>query len=129
MPKLVVNGASLKCDQGAAPAKLVVLPVLQSDIDGQPIATIMDHKPTVNIPPFGMCRTQANPTVAAATAAAMGVLTPMPCVPITSNPWSAGSSFGDLQDDKLLTSDCKCLCQWTGQIEITDPGSDIEIDA
>ena len=129
MPKLVVNGAGLKCDQGVAPGKLIVLPALQGDINGQPIATIMDHVPMANIPPFGMCKTQANPMVAAATVAAMGVLTPMPCIPVTASPWSSGSSMGDLRGLKLLTDECKCMCQWAGQIEITDPGSDVEIDS
>ena len=39
-----------------------------------PAANIMDHVPMVNIMPFGMCITPSNPAVAAATAAALGVL-------------------------------------------------------
>ena len=51
----------------------------------------MDNKPFVNILPFGMCMSLANPMVAAATAAALGALTPMPCIPVTPAPWVPGS--------------------------------------
>lgn len=52
---------------------------------------IMDHISMMNIMPFGMCMSIANPTVAAATAAALGVLTPMPCIPATTSPWVPGA--------------------------------------
>ena len=128
MPTLVVNGAQLKCSEGAAPSTLTVLPDKRMDIDGQPIATIMDHKPMVNIAPFGMCKTQANPQVAAATAAANGVLTPMPCQPVIPAPWSPGSSLLDLLQAPALTDDSTCTCQWAGTIEITDSGAAPTVD-
>lgn len=129
MSKLVVSGATLECDQGVTPGSLTVLPASQCDVDGQPIATVNDHLPTVNIAPFGACKTQANPAVAAATAAAMGVLTHQPCVPVTSSRWSPGSSLGDLQGDALLTADCTCKCQWSGEISVVDPATDVEIES
>ncbi len=128
MAKLVVNGAKLKCSQGMAPSTLTILPVCTASGDEQPMATIMDMKPMVNIAPFGMCQSQANPQVAAATAAAMGVLTPMPCVPVASGPWSPGAATTAIDEVTALHSDSKCSCAWTGSIEITDPGSDIEVD-
>jgi hypothetical protein len=126
MPKIVINGAKLKCSQGTSPGTLTVLPANGTSGDEQPAATVNDFQPMVNIAPFGMCQTQANPQVASATAAAQGVLTPMPCIPVTTSPWSPGSSIVTIQGQKALTSDSKCNCQWTGSIEITDPGTSIE---
>ncbi len=129
MPKLVIQGAKLKCSQGTSPSSLSLLPVpTPAKADEQQAATIMDFAPMVNIAAFGMCITQANPQVAAATAAAMGVLTPQPCIPATTSPWSPGSSKVTISEMKALTSDSKCNCMWTGSIEITDPGSAIETD-
>jgi hypothetical protein len=81
----------------------------------------------VNLAPFGMCKTQANPMVAAATAAAMGALTPMPCIPVVTAPWSPGASGAEIAGQKALTDDSTCTCLWTGQISVTDPGSDIDV--
>ena len=71
----------IMCTFGLAPSTLsVVAP--RPIVEGRPVATITDVAPGANIAPFGMCQSLANPTVAAATAAALGVLTPMPCVPV-----------------------------------------------
>src|SRR5215472_3195088 len=86
----VCMGAMLQCSFGLAPSSLVVLPANKL-LTGTPAANIMDNKPMVNIMPFGMCQSLANPTVAAATAAALGVLTPMPCIPVTTAPWVVGA--------------------------------------
>jgi hypothetical protein len=129
MPKLVVNGAKLKCDQGLAPGSLVVLPANGTSGDDMPAATINDNVPMVNIQPFGMCKSMANPQVAAATSAASGTLTPQPCMPVIAAPWSPGSSVTTIQDQKALTDDSKCNCNWVGSIEITDPGTTIELDS
>jgi len=86
----VCTGAVMMCSFGAAPSTLAVLPA-NCVLTTTPAANIMDNKPIVNVPPFGMCSSLANPTVAAATAAALGVLTPMPCVPVTAAPWVVGA--------------------------------------
>jgi hypothetical protein len=129
MPKIVVSGAQLKCSEGMAPSSLTVLPANATSGDDKPAATVDDHAPNVNIAPFGMCKTQANPQVASATAAANGVLTPQPCVPVTTSPWSPGSKVATINGVKMLTADSKCNCTWTGSIEITDPGTQIEVES
>ena len=84
----VVMGATLQCSFGVAPSSLMVIPKGPPTMAGGPLAaSIMDFAPMVNILPFGMCTSAANPSVIAATAAALGVFTPMPCVPVTVAPW------------------------------------------
>ena len=122
MPKQVVNSATLKCSMGLAPSTLVVLPVPMLIVGYQPAANIMDNKPLVNILPFGMCQSPSNPTVAAATAAAFGVLTPMPCVPVPAAPWMPGAPTVLIANIPALNDSSKCRCSWGGVIEITNPG-------
>ncbi len=64
MPNHVCMGALLQCSFGVAPSSLVVLPVNKMLTSFVPAANIMDHKPMVNIMPFGMCSSPANPAVA-----------------------------------------------------------------
>jgi hypothetical protein len=126
--KLVLMGATLKCDQAipTGPAKLTVLPTNMVQGESQVAATVQDFAPMVNIPTMGMCKTQANPMVAAATAAAMGALTPQPCVPVTTSPWSPGSSKFTVKDFAALTDDSTCSCAWGGSISVVDAGSSKE---
>lgn len=118
----VVSGALLMCSFGAAPSSLMVLPASKTLVGGPPAANIMDNKPMVNILPFGMCTSMANPTVAAATAAALGVLTPMPCIPMTSAPWIVGAPTVLIANFPALNNSSKCMCNWGGVIQISVPG-------
>jgi hypothetical protein len=117
----VCMGATMMCSFGAAPSSLVVLPANQT-FTGTPAATIMDNKPIVNVPPFGMCSSIANPVVATATTAALGVLTPMPCVPATVAPWTPGVPTVLIGNMPALDSNSKLMCNWAGVIQITNPG-------
>lgn len=122
MAMQVCAGAMLMCSFGVAPAALSVLPTNRVMAGGPPAATIMDHIPVVNIPPFGMCTSLANPTVAAATTAAFGVLTPMPCVPVVPAPWVPGAPTVLIGSMPALDNNCKAMCAWAGVIQITVPG-------
>jgi len=122
MPPHVCSGAQLMCTFGMAPSSLVVLPLNKSMSSTMPSANIMDNKPMVNILPFGMCMSIANPTVAAATSAAMGVLTPMPCIPMTTAPWAPGSPTMILGGMPALNITSKLMCNWAGVIQIIQPG-------
>jgi hypothetical protein len=123
MSQQVVMGAQLMCSFGTMPAVLVVLPESRVLVEGRPAATIMDHEPIVNIPTFGMCACLANPQVAAATAAAMGVLTPMPCVPATTTPWLPGALTVLIGGQPALNNLSCCMCMWGGVVSIAMAGS------
>ncbi|WP_294374626.1 DUF4280 domain-containing protein [uncultured Clostridium sp.] len=121
MGMCVCGGAVLTCPFGMAPSALVVLPQ-NKVVTTQPIANIMDNKPMVNILPFGMCSSLANPSVASATAAALGVLTPMPCVPVITAPWAPGSPTVLIDNFPALNNTSKLICAWGGVIQISNPG-------
>ena len=123
--KLVNQGSVLNCTQGTAPATLTVV-VPTTAAQGPPAANINDCVPVTNIPTFGMCNSALNPTVAAATAAALGVLTPMPCIPVTA-PWAPGVPTVLVRNAPALDAASKCTCAYGGQISITTP--DVMVDA
>jgi hypothetical protein len=123
MPLQVCMGAKMMCTMGMAPSQLVVLPPPKNTMTNQmPDANIMDHVPMVNIMPFGMCISPANPTVAAATTAALGVLTPMPCIPNTPAPWIAGAPTVMLGNAPALDNVSQLMCIWAGVITFIDAG-------
>lgn len=113
----------LQCSFGLAPAMLNVLPLNRTLVGGMPAANIMDHIPLVNITPFGMCQSLANPMVIAATAAALGVLVPMPCIPATATPWIPGGAPTVLLGPMpALDANSTTMCMWAGVIKILMPG-------
>lgn len=123
MPDLVVNGAQVTCAFGVAPSTLTVVPagaILQAG--GQPLARVVDFAPMVNVAPFGMCTTPTNPQVAAATSAAAGVLTPQPCIPVITAPWTPGSTKVSVGGVPALTSTSTCTCAWGGSISVVGAG-------
>ncbi len=122
MPMQVCLGAMMQCSFGVAPSSLVVLPTNRVTTTEVPDANIMDHIPLTNIMPFGVCSSIANPTVAAATAAALGVLTPMPCIPNTPAPWITGAPTVLLAGMPTLDNVSKLMCIWGGVIQFITPG-------
>lgn len=122
MGKFVTQGAILQCSFGMAPSSLVVMDPMRPKCQNLPMANIGDSKQMMNILPFGMCQSMANPQVAAATAAAMGVLTPMPCIPVIPAPWVPGGKEM-ISNMPALLDNCKCMCAYGGNISITFPGN------
>jgi hypothetical protein len=122
MPNHVCNGATTMCTMGMAPGQLMVLPKNMVLTSNMPAANIMDNVPMVNVMPFGMCMSPGNPTVAAATAAALGVLTPMPCIPMIPGPWVTGSPTVLLANLPALNLSSTLICAYGGSISIVVEG-------
>ena len=122
MAVLVVDGAIVDCTFGAAPSALAALPANPTRGSNGAAATIMDFAPMVNIQPFGICSSPANPQVIAATSAAAGVFTPQPCIPATASPWVPGSPAVTIGGQPALDSACTCNCLWAGVISVISPG-------
>lgn len=118
----------MKCSMGLSPSSLVVLPVNRVLNNNRPQANIMDNKPMVNILPFGLCRSLANPIVAAATTAAFGTLTPMPCIPNTPAPWFPGKVNTLVTNKPALMKNNRLACVYLGMISFNVPGQFSVID-
>jgi hypothetical protein len=123
MGKCAVQGGMMKCSFGLAPSAISPLPISRVTIEGRPAATVMDIQPGANIPPFGMCNTITNPAVAAATAAALGTLTPAPCTPLPVGPWKPGAPRTMIGGKLALVEGSICNCTYGGVIEFTMPGA------
>lgn len=126
MGLLVSAGAVLQCSFGAAPSSLMVLPVGRP-LAPAPVANIADTIPFVNVLPFATCSSLANPAVAAATAAALGALTPMPCTPVPAGPWVPGTPGVLVGNMPALEQTCKLMCAFGGVIQVISPGQTVAL--
>lgn len=123
MSEYLTTGCMMACTFGLTPAPFVALELPGKDavLGALTVATIEEIVPILNIPPFGMCSSLANPEVAAATAAALGVLTPMPCIPLIDLPWEPPSLNENYAGIPLATVTSRCACLWGGIISVEVP--------
>ena len=122
MSELVVATGTALCTMGTAPAPVKVTSQAKVLAGGKPCGAIADSQGIANVGPFGMCTSLANPQVAAATAAALGVLTPQPCIPVPAGTWIPTKPKVLIGGKPCLASDCKGMCAYAGSISITFPG-------
>ena len=118
----VCSGATMRCSFGDKSAKLTVYPDRTVFLTGQPMANISDHTSLYNIAPFGKCHTTRYPATAAATAAAHGKLTPMPCIPGTMSDWLNGKDDYIIKGNPALLKSSYCKCCYGGIIRIVNDG-------
>lgn len=123
MGVLAVTGAKCMCSFGSSTCPLAVTSQLTSMAEGKPIATIRDMQPGTNLVTFGMCSSLANPAVAAATAAALGVLTPQPCTMVPAGTWIPAQPKVMVSGIPCLTNEATLMCGLgAGTVRIVDPG-------
>lgn len=118
---MVAAGATLSCPLGTVPCTLNVTSQVTSLIGQKPAATILDIAYPVNISGFGMCTSLLNPQVAAATAAALGVLTPQPCMLVPTGTWTPMPKVL-VAGKPCFGSDAVLMCAYGGVITVTMPG-------
>ena len=117
----VVAGGTCICTMGTTPGQ--INPTNQSNIRiaGKPVASTVDIAPMTNVGSCGMCQSLANPAVASATAAALGTLTPQPCVPVPAGTWICSGKVR-VAGKTVLTNEGSLKCAYAGDITIKDPG-------
>lgn len=123
----VVAGAILSCSFGDKFNRLKMPFSHGVYIKGKPQMNIMDYVPNVNIMPFGKCSSLSNPSVASATAANNGVLTPQPCTPMTTMPWIDGKTDVLVEGQPALLNKCTNCCLYAGIIKIEDDGQGLSL--
>lgn len=110
------------CSFGTSPGTITATAQSVVIVDGKPAATIQDCQ-KANITPFAMCTSLANPQVAAATAAALGVLTPQPCNFMPAGLWMGANPQCLAGGKPVLTNQCSIMCAFgMGSISIVNPG-------
>ena len=117
----------VQCPMGVAPTPLMIPPKNMTKGFSLEVFTILDNKPFMNIIPFGVCKSLANPITAALTAAALGALTPGPCIPLTPAPWMPGSPTVQVMGPPILNKDSKLICCFGGVISIQFTGEPMMI--
>ena len=97
------RGDMIMCNQGMYPSTF-------QSFSESGVGTKADNKLGVNIPPFGMCRSVANPAVSSAAAANRGAAAPGPCIPHIVTEWVGADDKGQLHNYAT------CTCAWGGTI-------------
>lgn len=119
----VVAGAILSCSEGDH-ENVLTMPVSHGVfLKGKAQMNIMDYEPLTNIRPFGQCSCLDNPEVKMATDA-NGVLTPMPCIPVVTQPWTKGKEDKLIEGQPALLDDSTNTCLYRGKIQIVDDGQE-----
>lgn len=120
---VVAELSLIQCPFGTEPTPLNVLPDRTILAEGMLMGNITDAITIVNIPTFGECTTLSNPETEAATDAASGVLTPMPCIPVITDVWESEALTVIATEGSALDQTSIILCDYGGVIFVDEPGN------
>jgi hypothetical protein len=120
--KGISGGCSIKCSFGSAKASLKLTGPARP-------ACIADCKPYANIPPFGLCRSMANPVVSSLTMAAQAAqaqsgkpgaaqIVPGACMPVLATGWTPAAQFELVQNLPTIDKNSILMCVYGGVITI-----------
>ena len=116
---MATTGSLAKCSFGMAPMPLTFLPTSMTIACGMPVGACTDCIPFLNVPPFALCTSLCNPTTAALTAAALGVLTPGPCIPVPVGMWIPTAPTTMVMTGPVITNSSMLPCAYGGMISIS----------
>ena len=122
----VAAGAQLSCPFGTVAVPLVVPPATRVQMGGVVPSRLPDDLGGMNMAGFGLCSSLGNPAVLAATAAAMGVLTPMPCTPVIVTPWLSPVQDVEAGGMMVVKAPASCMCAWGGTVQAQAAPSTVE---
>lgn len=122
MPFIITSTSITSCSMGLAPCPLTVLPNGICVISlAFTIASIINGMPMINIKPYGLCKSPANPAVAAIIASSFGSVTQGPCIPLTVTPWMPLFPTILVAGSPILVSNSILICSWGGVIKFDIP--------
>lgn len=121
MGLLAANGALTMCTFGVAPSPLTFLPASMTLAAPGPVGACSACVPFLNVKPYGVCLSLANPITAAQTAAAFGVLTPGACIPVPVGMWIPTAPTVITAMGPILTQESMLMCAYGGQIRMLMP--------
>ena len=124
MPELVVNGAQVMCTFGTSPSALTVVPAgAPIQAGGQVAAQIAGHDPDDEHHAVRDVHHAVEPAGGGGDVRGVGeLLTPQPCIPVTTSPWTPGSTKVTVGGVPALTSPSTCMCTWGGSISVVQAG-------
>lgn len=112
----VEEGSICRCSFGSCPSRIKI-PARKSQ-DAAHRVCVADHIPMVNIMPFGMCSSPANPVAGKAEGAEPKKRTAAPCMPCPAAAWSPVDPENRVDGQPSLTPESTLPCRYGGVISI-----------
>jgi hypothetical protein len=120
--KGIPGGCPIKCSFGSAKSSLKIAGPARP-------ACIADCMPYSNIPPFGFCRSMANPVVSSLTMAAQAMqaqsgkpgatqIVPGACIPVLAAGWTPAAQFDLVANLPTIDKNSILMCVYGGLITI-----------